>query len=154
MAQTWWIEKRMSFADHVLVVWADRHRVARWWVVGLVFTVLNIPVIYFLVDVLLLPLAAATVIAGEIGLLARFLVNDHWVFREDTPMWKRLRQYHLASASSFTIWWIVTNLLPRWGIHYVVAALIGTVCSSGWSMLTNFLWVWRPLGVVDEIVDE
>src|SRR5437867_3032653 len=76
MAQTWWIEKRMSFADHVLVVWADRHRVARWWVVGLVFTVLNIPVIYFLVDVLLLPLAAATVIAGEIGLLARFLESD------------------------------------------------------------------------------
>jgi putative flippase GtrA len=117
--------------------------VGRWWAVGLVFLVLNIPLLYVLRDGLALPLWLATLIGGEIGTLARFLVNDRWVFGNRRPTWRRAVQYHAAVASSFGIWWAVTNALAQVGIHYLVANIGGQAISVGWSMLTNFGWIWR-----------
>ena len=120
---------------------------ARWWLVGIVFTLLNIPILYVLVDVAHIPLMIATVLAGETGLLARFLVNDRWVFGQLRPTWLRLWQYHVAAAGGFAIWWTATNVFSRLGVHYLVAALAATGCSVGASILTNFLWVWRHRGL-------
>jgi len=127
---------------HVERLWADRRRLGYWWIVGTAFTLLNIPVLYVLVDLAGVPLAAATLIAGEAGLLARFLVNDRWVFGHRRPTRQRLWQYHLAAAGGFVIWWSATNLLSRTGIHYLAAALLATGASVLWSVATNFLWVW------------
>ena len=133
----------MRIGQSLSSLWANRQRITRWWTVGLGFTFLNIPILYVLVDVLAIPLAAATVLAGEAGLLVRFLVNDRWVFQEQRPTWHRLWQYHVAAAGGFVIWWSATNLLSRSGIHYLVASLLATAFSVAWSMGTNFLWVWR-----------
>jgi putative flippase GtrA len=124
-------------------LWADRRRVGYWWIVGLAFTLLNVPVLYLLVDVIAIPLATATLVAGEAGLLARFLVNDRWVFGHRRPTLLRLWQYHAAAAGGFVIWWVATNVLSRGGLYYLAAALLATGASVAWSMATNFLWVWR-----------
>lgn len=34
--------------------------------------------------------------------------------------------------------------MAQYEVHYLIAALAGTGCSVGWSMGTNFLWIWRP----------
>jgi dolichol-phosphate mannosyltransferase len=117
--------------------------IARWWAVGLLFLVINIPLLYALRDVLGLPVWQATLIGGEIGTLARFMVNDRWVFGNRRPTWRRAGQYHLAVATSFAIWWTVTNLLAQVGIHYLLSAIAGQAASVSWSMLTNFGWIWR-----------
>jgi dolichol-phosphate mannosyltransferase len=127
---------------HVERLWADRRRLGYWWIVGTAFTLLNLPVLYVLVDLMGVPLAVATLVAGEAGLLARFLVNDRWVFGHRRPTRRRLWQYHLAVAGGFVIWWSATNLLSRTGIHYLVAALLATGASVMLSVATNFLWVW------------
>jgi putative flippase GtrA len=118
-------------------------RLARWWVCGIAFTLLNVPILYLLVEIAAVPLGLATLIAGEAGLLVRFLVNDRWVFQEARPTWRRLGQYHVAVAASFVIWWGATNLLSHAGVHYIIASLLATGASVVWSMATNFLWVWR-----------
>ena len=128
---------------HVERLWADRRRLGYWWIVGTAFTLLNIPVLYVLVDIAGVPLAAATLFAGEAGLLARFLVNDRWVFGERRPTWQRLAQYHVAVAVSFVIWWTATNVLSWAGIYYLAAALLATGASVILSLVTNFLWIWR-----------
>ncbi|NES83118.1 MAG: GtrA family protein [Moorea sp. SIO2B7] len=120
--------------------------VVRWWIVGLAFTAGNIPILYLLVDMLGISLIVATLIAAELVTILRFLVNDRWVFGYFSPTWKRLWQYHLANASSLFIWWLIANLLPKLGIHYLLASILATCCSVGWSMITNFLWVWRSGG--------
>jgi putative flippase GtrA len=74
----------------------------------------------------------------------RFGVNDRWVFGNPRPTWRRLIEYHAAVISSSIIWWAVTNVLPLFGVHYLIASLFGTATSVGWSMVTNFMWVWRP----------
>jgi putative flippase GtrA len=117
--------------------------IIRWWVVGLAFAVVNIGLLYLLHDVWALPVFAATLIAGEVGTLARFVINDRWVFGHPRPTWRRLFEYHAAVASSFVIWWSVTNLLTLWGVNYLLASLAAQACSVGWSMVTNFLWIWR-----------
>jgi putative flippase GtrA len=117
--------------------------IIRWWIVGLAFAAVNIGLLYLLHDMWALPLMAATLLAGEIGTAARFLINDRWVFGHPHPTWKRLIEYHAAVASSFCIWWTVANLLPLVGVNYLLASLGGQACSVGWSMVTNFLWIWR-----------
>lgn len=118
--------------------------VVRWWIVGLFFMGLNIPLLWIFVDLLFLPLWLSTIFASEIGTLFRFLVNDRWVFGHPRPTWQRLWQYHVAIASSFVIWWTATNLFADvLNIHYIIASILATCCSVGWSMFTNFVWIWR-----------
>jgi putative flippase GtrA len=116
---------------------------ARWWLVGMGFTGFGMGILYVLVDLLRIPLLPGSALGAEIVTLLRFFTNDRWVFGHHSPTWKRLGQYHLANASSFVIWWSVTNILPFWGLHYLLAAIVATACSVGWSMITNFLWIWR-----------
>jgi len=115
----------------------------RWWIVGLAFTGGALVVLYVLRDLLHLPLIVATSAGAEAMLVLRFLINDRWVFGHRRPTWIRLWQFHLASAGGGAIWWIVANLLPRYGVHYLIAAIAGTACSVLFSMATNFLWIWR-----------
>lgn len=116
----------------------------RWWIVGSAFAVITIPLLYVLHDVLGLPLPIATLIGGEGATLLRFLINDRWVFGNRVPTFRRLFEYHIAVLTGSVIWYTVTNLLPQWGVQYLIASIIGQACSVGWSMLTNFGWVWRP----------
>jgi putative flippase GtrA len=115
----------------------------RWWIVGLAFTGGGLLVLYLLRDALHLPLIVATTAGGETTLLLRFLINDHWVFGHRRPTWKRLWQFHVAGAAGGAVWWVVANVLPRFGVNYLLAATAGTACSVVFSMATNFLWVWR-----------
>lgn len=115
----------------------------RWIVVGGVFEVIGTPLLYVLHGVWLVPLLGATVLAAELTALPRFFVNDHFVFGYRHPSWRRLWQYHLACAGGFAAWLSVTNLLPLFGVHYIVASLCGTGCSVGLAILSNFAWIWR-----------
>jgi putative flippase GtrA len=115
----------------------------RWWIVGLAFYGAGLGVLYVFIGILRLPLMLGTLLAAEFTLLLRFAVNDRWVFGHRTPAWARLWQFHVASAGGGAIWWVVANLLPRFGVNYLIAATAGTACSVFFSMFTNFLWVWR-----------
>jgi putative flippase GtrA len=117
--------------------------VARWWVVGIAFLFINLPLLYALHELLGLPVWLATLVGGEIGTVGRFLVNDRWVFGNRRPTWARLMQYHIAVASSFVIWWTVTNALAQAGLNYLIANVAAQGASVGWSMITNFGWIWR-----------
>lgn len=118
-------------------------RILKWMGIGVLFMGFNLPFLYVLVDCLHLRLPAATLIAAAVGTLLRFLVNDRIVFEQRSPAWARLRAYYVANAFSLVLWYVVANTLPRFGLHYLYAAVAATACSVGCSLLTNFLWVWR-----------
>jgi putative flippase GtrA len=90
-----------------------------------------------------MPLMAGTLLSAEVTLVLRFFVNDRWVFKNRRPSWRRLWQFHVASAGGGTVWWVVSNILPRYGVHYLLAATAGNGCAVLFGMTTNFLWVWR-----------
>jgi putative flippase GtrA len=101
-----------------------------------------------LAGVLAWPYAIATFCAGEICTLLRFLMVDRWVFSHQRPTWKRLWQYHLANVVGFAVWWSAANLLKSVGVHYLIASVLAMFFSVGFSMLSNFLWIWRKPAVV------
>jgi len=115
----------------------------RWWIVGISFIGVNLALLYVIVDLLGLSVFVATFIAAEIGTVLRFLVNDRWVFGHANPTWKRLWQYHVATAGGAAVWLTATNLLAWWGVHYAIASVLAMACSVFVSLATNFLWIWR-----------
>ncbi|MFM7193111.1 MAG: GtrA family protein [Microcystaceae cyanobacterium] len=118
--------------------------VVRWWIVGLAFMVINIVLLDWLKESLHLSLSWATVISSEICTITRYLANDYWVCGNLRPTWKRCWEYHVANASSFFLWcFIVIVLGGKMGLDHRLAALLATAVSVSWSMVTNFLWVWK-----------
>jgi len=115
----------------------------RWLIVGVAFLGVGTALLYVAVGLLHMPLVVATVVTAEVVLLIRFLINDRWVFGYRFPTWRRLWQFHAAGAGGFAVWWVVTNVLPRFGIHYLIASAAGSGSSMFLSIVTNFFWIWR-----------
>jgi putative flippase GtrA len=120
-----------------------RHPVVRWTIVGGAFAAFGLLLLKLFFGVLHWPYWFGTALQAEICTVLRFLVNDRWVFHHPRPTWQRLWQYHVANAGGFAVWWIIANLLQRAGVHYILSAVLAAACSSGVSLLSNFLWVWR-----------
>ncbi len=124
----------------------DRLRQLAWWfALGVVAVGVEIGWLSVLYQVLGIPLWLASGIAAETLILARFVIADRWVFGYPRPTLGRCGRYHGASAGAFSVSWVVLNgSAAALGVPYVAAALLGTGASFFWSLLTNFLWVWRP----------
>ena len=118
-------------------------QVVKWFVVGVGFSAFGVLVLKLMVGIMGWPYMISTLVSGEIGTVLRFLVVDRWVFAHRRPTWKRLWQYHLANALGFAVWWSAANLLEASGIHYLLAPILAIFFSIGFSLATNFLWVWR-----------
>lgn len=118
-------------------------QVLRWFAVGVVFAAAGLALIKLMAGILSWPYALATFLSGEICTILRFLVVDRWVFGHGRPTLTRLGQYHVANALGFAIWWSAANALKYVGVHYLVASVLAMFFSVGFSMASNFLWIWR-----------
>jgi putative flippase GtrA len=118
-------------------------QIMRWCAVGGIFGGVSLVLIKIMAGLLAWPYALATLLSAEICTILRFLVVDRWVFSHARPTLMRLWQYHVANALGFTIWWSAANVLKSAGIHYLVSAVLATFFSVGFSMASNFLWIWR-----------
>jgi putative flippase GtrA len=118
-------------------------QILRWFVVGFGFAALGLVLIKLLAGVLVWPYLVATFVSAEACTLLRFFAVDRWVFGHRCPTWKRLWQYHVANAAGFGIWWSAANVMKVAGVHYLLAAVLAMCCSVGFSLLSNFLWIWR-----------
>jgi putative flippase GtrA len=118
-------------------------QVARWLVLGFVFSGAGLGLIKVFAGWWQWPYAVATFCSGEICTVLRFLAVDRWVFAHRRPTWRRLWQYHVANAAGFGVWWTAANGLKALGVHYILAAIFAMFFSVGFNLLSNFLWVWR-----------
>jgi len=123
-------------------MWRSR-RVAGWFVLGVIASIVELALLRGLYEGLLWPLPVATAVAAEVLIIAKFLLNDRFVFGHPWPTFGRLFRYHGASAGALAVYWLVINGLNLIaGIPYVAAFVVGTGAAFTWSLLTNFLWVW------------
>ncbi|HEX8969318.1 MAG TPA: GtrA family protein, partial [Chloroflexota bacterium] len=76
----------------------------------------------------------------------RFLSTDRFVFGYRRPALARCGRFHAAALGSFAVSWLVLNgSAATLHVQYVAAAFLGSVAAFGWSGITNFFWVWRPI---------
>jgi putative flippase GtrA len=53
----------------------------------------------------------------------------------------------VVNALGFAIWWGAANILKFVGVEYLLASALAIFFSVGFSMVSNFYWVWRkPTG--------
>ena len=115
----------------------------RWFVVAAAFSLLSLGLLYLFVGVFRMPLAFGTLLSAEVATILRYFVISIWVFDRSGLTIKALWQFHWANAAGFVAWWCIANLLPRYGVHYLLAAIAGIAGSVVFGLLTNFLWIWR-----------
>jgi putative flippase GtrA len=116
---------------------------ARWLCAGLVFLGINTLFLKAFVGWCGFRVLTGTFVAAEFSTLLRFFVNDHWVFGNARPTWNRLWRYQVANTGALIIWWAATNLLAALGIQYLLAGILAVGVSTGFSLASNFFWIWR-----------
>ena len=117
--------------------------VSRWLLVGVIFALGNLCLLYFLVTICRITVPLATVIGFLFGSFFRFLANNKLVFGRNAFSGKHVVKYYWSIAGGGLIWYLVTNILYAIGVYYLVAAIIATSCSAGFNLTVNFKWVWR-----------
>jgi len=117
--------------------------IVRWLLAGLIFMGLNTLFLKGFIGWAGLGAGMGTLCAGEVSTLLRYVVNDRWVFGHRRLSLKRLWQYHLANGAALAIWWAATNALISLKINYLLAGILAVAFSTGFSMASNFYWIWR-----------
>ena len=93
-----------------------------------------------------LQLFVASVVAVEVSIIARFLLNDAWTFRHrrDKPLRQRFVESNLGSFGSPVISLACVNILtPLFGMPYLFANAIGVGLGLAWNWGWSSRVVWK-----------
>jgi len=119
--------------------------------VGIVGLAVAEGVLYFLADVLRLDKLVAGASSLEVSVIANFMLNDVWTFRErrfGDGFLARMLKFHVSRAASVALNFAVYSLLiVVVGLNHLVSYLIGVVAAFSLNFLTSVVWIWR--GVSD-----
>ena len=94
--------------------------------------------------------STAAIIAGEIGLLSNFFLNNRFSFKDrqhaTIPFWSRLLRFHLVVSVSLFLQWLflfetqqVTSSLLLLHAAYIAGVVVGFISNyAGY-----YFWVWK-----------
>ncbi|PKL65756.1 MAG: glycosyltransferase family 2 protein [Methanomicrobiales archaeon HGW-Methanomicrobiales-3] len=137
-----------SFTHHESAAWREWKRVFKFGIVGLSGIIVNLGILWLLVEYALLDKNIASLIAIEISILHNFVWNDLWTFRakEDvriTSRWQRLIAFNLVSIGGSVInWGLFLLLTAGFSVYYLLAQLIGILVAFVWNFLVNRRVTW------------
>jgi dolichol-phosphate mannosyltransferase len=137
-----------SFSHHQSAAWREWTKVFRFGIVGISGIVVNLGLLYVLVQYLHSEDLLASFIATELAILNNFVWNDTWTFRsvenkELSSRWHRLIAFNVVSAGGVAINLGIFYALTRWfGIYYLLAQLVGILIAFSWNFLLNRRLTW------------
>jgi dolichol-phosphate mannosyltransferase len=89
----------------------------------------------------------ASPIAIEISILSNFLLNNIWTFRKRNTkvgLASRIFRYHLVTGLAGIVNYGILLLLAKvFGVHDLIANLIGIIVGTFINFFLNSLWTWR-----------
>jgi putative flippase GtrA len=92
-----------------------------------------------------LPLLLASIIALEVSIIVRFVLNDWWTFRDrhTKPLAARFYQSNFTSFGSPLISLATVNILtPYFGVSYLISNSLGILLGLAWNWLWSTRLVW------------
>jgi dolichol-phosphate mannosyltransferase len=137
-----------SFSHHQSAAWREWKRVFKFGIVGISGIVVNLGILYLLVQYARSDDLLASFIATELSILNNFVWNDFWTFRsaenrELSSRWHRLVAFNLVSAGGVAINLGIFYALTRWfAIYYLLAQLVGILVAFAWNFLVNRRFTW------------
>ena len=125
---------------------AHAHRFARFGVVGGIGAVVNMGILYMLVQHGGWNHMVAAVIATEAAILSNFAMNDRWTFRDAHSRYnwvvRMLRYNAIAGGGALISLGVLAALTLGVGIHYLVANLIAIGAGTIWNYVVNSRLTW------------
>ncbi len=89
----------------------------------------------------------ASPIAIEISILTNFFLNNIWTFRKRNTkvgLASRILRYHLVTGLAGLVNYGTLLLLAKmFGVHDLIANLIGIIVGTFINFFLNSLWTWR-----------
>jgi dolichol-phosphate mannosyltransferase len=137
-----------SFVNHGSAAWREWKRVFKFGIVGLLGIVVNLGILYFLVEFFGLNKDLASPVAIEISVLNNFILNDRWTFgssidQKVSSRWHRLAAFNLVSVGGAVINYGIFLVLTTWfSVYYIAAQLIGILIAFVWNFLLNRRLTW------------
>lgn len=127
-------------------------RFVKFALVGVSGVLVNNLVLFLLHGRAGLPLPVASLVAIESAIVNNFLFNDRWTFGQATPTLGRFLRFNLVSLGGLVVnLSVLTGLVRLFGVHYLVANLVGIAAALAWNFLVNVRWTWAstaPTSVV------
>lgn len=138
-----------SFTHHQSAAWREWKRVYKFGIVGISGIVVNLGILYLLVEFFALNKDLASPIAIEFSILNNFIWNDLWTFGsvEDhkvSSRWHRLVSFNIVSVGGAVINYGIFLMLTSWfAVYYLAAQLIGILIGFVWNFLVNRRITWQ-----------
>jgi len=90
-------------------------------------------------------LKISSIISIELSILNNFILNNFWTWKKGLSegFYKRILQYHLVTLISGLINYFILIYLTSFGIHYLIANLIGISIGMGINFLLNLFWTFK-----------
>ncbi len=89
----------------------------------------------------------ASPIAIEVSILTNFFLNNIWTFRKRNTkvgLASRILRYHLVTGLAGLVNYGILLLLAKvFGVHDMIANLIGIIIGTFINFFLNSLWTWR-----------
>jgi dolichol-phosphate mannosyltransferase len=137
-----------SFVNHGSAAWREWKRVFKFGIVGLSGIVVNLGILYFLVEFFSLNKDLASPVAIEFSILNNFILNDLWTFGSSVDpkvsgRWHRLLAFNIVSIGGAVInYGIFLGLTTWFAVYYLAAQLIGILIAFVWNFVVNRRLTW------------
>jgi len=138
-----------SFSHHNSAAWREWKRVFKFGIVGISGIVVNLGILFFLVEFFTMNKDLASPIAIEISILSNFILNDLWTFgsiedQKVSDRWNRLVAFNFVSVGGAAINYVIFLMLITWfAFYYLAAQLVGIVIAFIWNFLMNRRVTWK-----------
>jgi len=138
-----------SFSHHQSAAWREWKRVFKFGIVGILGIVVNLGVLFILVELFVLNKDLASPLAIEFSILNNFIWNDLWTFgsvkdQKVSSKWHRLVSFNFVSVGGAVINYGIFLMLTSWfAVYYLAAQLIGILIGFVWNFLLNRRITWK-----------
>lgn len=137
-----------SFTHHKSAAWREWMKVFKFGIVGISGIIVNLAILFLLVEYASVNKDLASPVAIEISILNNFIWNDLWTFRSEanrkiSSRWHRLGAFNVVSAGGAVInYGVFLVLTAGFGMYYLAAQFVGILIGFVWNFLVNRRFTW------------
>lgn len=133
----------------VCTVGADRRRretiakFVKFALVGAAGILVNNLVLFLFYDLARFPLLLASPLAVEAAIIHNYVLNNRWTFNQDRLSLMRFVKFNSISLVGMLITvGVMFALVTQFGLHYLVANLLGIGLATISNFGLNLFWTW------------